>query len=344
MNSETAHARARARLVTSIVFVCALACLHAVARAQAPEAEPQGVENAEYKELIEQALGEFRHKNWPEARVLFRRAHEISPSARTLRGMGIVSYEMRDYVQAVRDLSAALADTRQPLTEQQRGECQNLLARSRTFVGVFEVRVTPADAELRLDGAPLSRETDGSVLVPFGEHVLTGSAQGHVGASARVRVRGGERGEVELRLVPEAAEPAVAGPMPGEAPPPAEEPVRPAEPAEGFRGGGLRYTWVALAVGALFGGGAVGAYYAGDKELDDLDADCERKAREGKPCTRGEVDTDSITRYQRLTNAALAVSAAAVVAAVVVATFEWPRERAVSVGLGPTSLMIRREF
>jgi hypothetical protein len=251
---------------------------------------------------------------------------------------------MRDYVQAVRDLSAALADSRQPLTEQQRGECQNLLARSRTFVGVYELRVTPAEATLRVDGAPLSREADGSVLLAFGEHVLTGSAPGHVEASARVAVQGGERREVELRLVPEGEQPAPMGVGPEQPLPPSKEPAQPAEPAEGFRGGGLRYTWAALAVGALFGGGAVAAYYAGDKELDDLDAECERKARQNDPCKRGDVDTDSITRYQRLTNAALGVSAMAVVAAVVVGTFEWPRERSVSVGLGPTSLMLRREF
>jgi hypothetical protein len=357
MNSDLFRAPRRQRLISSFALVCALACVQARAHAQAPAPAREEAEGGEYKELIEQALSEFRHKNWPEARVLFRRAHALAPSARTLRGMGIVSYEMRDYVQAVRDLSAALADTRQPLTEQQKGECQTLLSRSRTFVGVFEVRVTPPEAQLRLDGAPLARESDGSVVLAFGEHEVSAEAAGYEPGSARVRVQGGERGELELRLVPEASGGPVAAAATDEQPLEPERPVatEPGREPEGFRGGGLRYTWAALAVSALFGGGAAAAYFVGDKELEDLDADCERKARLGQPCRRGSVDTDHITRYQRLTNAALGVSAVALVTTLVVGYFEWPREarapggaapreRSVSIGLGPTSLMLRREF
>jgi hypothetical protein len=325
-----------------VLLLSALACLHSPVRAQEEPAP-----SAEYKDLIDQALLEFKHKNWPEARVLFRRAYELSPNARPMRGMGIVSYEMRDYVQAVRDLSAALADTRQALTEQQRSECQNLLARARTFVGVYTLKVTPPEAELSLDGARLAREPDGTLLIAFGEHVLRGMAPGHEEASARVDVQGGEQGEIELMLNP------VMKPAPGLVGESTEDPSSrlhlrqaPRDQGEqrGLYGKGLRYTWVALGASALFGGGAVAAWMLGDQKLGDLDDSCKKRAMSGDPCQKGKVDTDTVTRYERLTNAAIGASGAALVAAAVLAYYEWPRERSLTVGLSPTALSLRGTF
>jgi hypothetical protein len=325
------------RSVRALAFVfCAVAC---VVRVHA-----QDVDDARYKELIDQALLEFKHRNWPEARVLFRRAHEISPNARTSRGMGVVSYEMRDYVQAVRDLSAALEDQRQPLTESQRTECQNLLSRSRTFVGVFDVRATPPEADLKVDGVGVSREPDGTVLLAFGPHVLEATAEGYESASVQVNVQGGESGRVDLVLVklPEAPDVA-ATPDAGEskvARGPAPKPASTEAPKKG----GLRYTWVALGVSAAFGGGAVASWVLGQHELDHLDDRCKERADQGTPCTKGSVSTSTVKTYERLTNAAIGVSAASLVAAGLLAYFEWPRERRLAVGLGPSSLSVRGEF
>jgi hypothetical protein len=326
----------RRGLCTLVLLFCALACTTA-ARAQEPS-------EGEYKELIDQALLEFKHKNWPEARVLFRRAHDLSPSARTLRGMGVVSYEMRDYVQAVRDLSAALADPRQPLTESQRTECQTLLSRSRTFVGVFDVQVTPAEAELYVDGGRVTREPDGTLLLAFGSHTLRAAAEGHQDETVRVNVQGGERGSVELALDELGAAPLATEQHAEEQVEPTPEPATKRPPTASKREGGLRYTWVALGASAAFGAGAVAAWMLGDKELDNLDASCKQRATSGTPCTRGAVSTSTIKSYERVSNAAIGLSAAALVTAGVLAYFEWPRERAVSVGLGPSSLSVRGEF
>lgn len=320
--------------------------------AQGARAETQS--EAAYRELIEQALAEFQLKNWPEARVLFRRAHEIDPNARTLRGMGVVSFEMRDYVQTVEHLSAALMETRQPLTEAQRAECQNLLARALTFVGSYVVHAEPEGAQLTLDGAPPVRDREGRVLVPFGEHVLRATAEGYTEASARLRVQGGERGEVTLRLTPVAS--AGAEPPPAaqeqatvvlESEPAAAPTAAPAQaaPAERtWRGGGLRYTWVALGAGAAFGAAWAAFWFVGEDKLDALDARCQKRAEAGNPCERGATDVDTVKRYERLTNASLGLTAAAIVAAGTLMVLEWPRERRVAVSMGPTSLFVRGSF
>jgi hypothetical protein len=341
MISELVRAQvARGFLVLAICFGV-LACVRSHALAQ-PKDE------AAYKELIDQALSEFKLKNWPEARVLFRKAHELNPNARSLRGLGVVSFEMRDYVQAVQHLSAALVDPRQPLTEAQRSECEGLLARARTFVGSYALRLEPGAAQTTLDGGPLVRDQEGLVLVPFGEHTLRASAAGYEDAVSRLQVQGGERAELTLVLV--AASQASVAPVaaePGLDSAQAQTQTAPAAPRSEehrFIGGGLRYTWVALGATAVFGAATVGLWYAGQGELDDLDARCARRAAKGNPCEPGDTNTDTVKRYERLTNAALGLTAVGAVATGVLLALEWPREKNLALEVGFQSVSLRGSF
>lgn len=353
MNSEQPASRARGGMFASALLICVLAF---AARSPVVHADPSSTaEGSEYRELIEQALSEFKHKNWPEARVLFRRAHELSPSARTLRGMGVVSYEMRDYVHAVLELAAALGDTRQALTDAQRKECETLLGRSRTFVGAFVLKLEPSTADVTLDGTPPARDGEGRILVSFGEHTLRAVAPGFQDATSKLAVQGGEQGELRIVLYrPQAvasAAPAssVEKTVQSEAPTPSGT----SEPAErtharGFIGHGLRYSWVALGAGALLGGAAAASWFVGQGKVDDLDAGCARMASAGVACRRGEVDTGGIKRYERATTALLGLTGAAVVAAGVLFTLEWPterrREQKLALDVAPQRISVRGTF
>ena len=93
--------------------------------------------------LIGDAVAEYDAGHYQEARALFRQAHEKQPTARTLRGIGMCSFELRDYVEASRNLSASLRETRRPLTSEQKRHADALLARANTFIGRFTVKVQP---------------------------------------------------------------------------------------------------------------------------------------------------------------------------------------------------------
>ncbi len=304
----------------------------------------------QYKQLIEQALSEFRHKNWPEARVLFRRAHELSPSARTLRGMGVVSYEMRDYVQAMRDLDAAIDDPRQPLNPEQRSEVDTLLSRARTFVGVYTVTTEPGTAELSLDGDQVQLEADGRLLLPFGEHSLIASADGYEMASTHLTVHGGERGELKLQLVPltpviaESAEPPLVQVKDFDLDDESSAANRLQTAPQSERR--LRYTWLALGASAAFGGAAAVLWLLGADEVDKLTERCDDAAQKGSPCRPSETDMSEIERYELLTSVSLGLAGASLLATGVLAFVEWPRasDKHVAVGLGPSSLFVRGAF
>jgi len=154
--------------------------------------------------LIGDAVAEYEAGHYQEARALFRQAHEKSPTARTLRGIGMASFELRDYVEATRALTGSLRDTRRPLTAEQKRHAEALLARAHTFVGRFTMKLKPAGSSLFVDGHPAELEPDGMLLLAFGRHQLSlrCSSCAPTEKDEEINVAGGERREIELALAP----------------------------------------------------------------------------------------------------------------------------------------------
>jgi tetratricopeptide (TPR) repeat protein len=163
--------------------------------------------------MLEEAVSEYDAHRYEEARALFRRAHDISPNARTLRGIGMADFELREYVEALRSLEAALVDKRRALTPSQRQQVETLVERTRAFVGRFFLKLSPKEIVLHVDGAPAAIETDGSLLLSFGRHTLAAEAAGAASENREINVIGGERQELSFQLHPDAA--ALAAKNPG---------------------------------------------------------------------------------------------------------------------------------
>lgn len=167
--------------------------------------------DAEFQRLVTEAVAEYEAERYPEAQALFRRAHERAPNARTLRGIGMASFELRQYSVALRALTASLGETRLPLTEEQRTHVEDLIARARNFVTRVQLEVSPAAARVRLDGSELMRESDGTILLDSGHHVFDGSADGYQPRSMSFDAQGGEEASLALDLT---AVPTVPAPQP----------------------------------------------------------------------------------------------------------------------------------
>lgn len=304
--------------------------------------------------LIADAVAEYDVGRFEEARALFRAAHARTPTARTLRGIGMASFELRDYVEATRALGQALQDKRRPLTDEQRRQVEALLQRAQTFVGRFTPHVQPVDAELLIDGQPARREDGGAVLAPFGRHRFTARCAACVPPekTVEVNVTGGERADVEITLAPAAAPP-VAEPDASRAPVallgssdtrPDSSSAHRDEPVDASAGSGpgTPALWLAgTSVAAILGAG-VGALWWHDRQ-HELDA-CRSAADAGDRCT-----TESSISTQR--NAAIGVTVGLGVAGIALGTTAailWSRpadQRARAVacmgGIGAVSCAIR---
>jgi tetratricopeptide (TPR) repeat protein len=185
----------------NIIFSVSLISVLALSTAHARAAdESSSGDDAKYRATLKEALAEYDANHFEEARILFRRAHELNPNARTLRSIGMASFELRDYVAALRALTAALVETRKPLNAEQRAHAQGLLEKSRMFVDVYTLRVTPADARVLLDGRPLDQEPDGTILLGFGNHTFEASKSNYTTRALPVNVRGGEHKDLAMTL------------------------------------------------------------------------------------------------------------------------------------------------
>jgi hypothetical protein len=305
MNAGTTTQVPKRGLLSCVVLVFLLAGLAGSAHAEdslAPDLD------AKYRSSLKEALAEYDASHFEEARILFRRAHEINPNARTLRSIGMASFELRDYVAAVRTLSAALVDPRKPLNAEQRAHVQGLLEKSRMYVDIYSLKIAPADARVLIDGRALDAEPDGTVLLGFGSHNLEASKPGYVVRTLPLNVRGGERKELAMTLEKKSlATVQTALPRAGQAlgASSSDKAVLPAQ--EGGRSGAA---WFIAAGGtALVSAGAGGLWLFQNKELSSC-----HSPPDGQRCNNESAVTG---RRNLAVGATLATGAAAVTLAVI---------------------------
>ncbi len=230
-------------------------------------------ESPAYRTTIKEGVAEYEAHRFEEARSLFRRAHQISPNARTFRGMGMAAFELRDYVSATRNLSAALRDTRKPLSEEQRKQTQELLERSGLFVDIYTIKVTPRHARMIVDGHAPELEHDGSILFAFGRHTIEISAPGMELQTMAVDVRGGERKTYNISLKRSVPEPLEEIPE--------KHPVVSGKTVPESRTNGHAKLLLGSSIAVALLSGGAGVYWW--KENAEL-ASC-RRPEEGKRCT-----------------------------------------------------------
>jgi hypothetical protein len=168
-----------------VVISCLLA---GAVHAQAKHTDPP-----EYQKLVQQALHEYELGNFSEAKAFFSQANDLSPNARTLRGLGMSSYELRNYVEAIDYFQKSLDSSERALTVRMRSEVSQLLQQARGFVTRLELSVQPSTADVRIDTRPVSKDADGFVLLDPGQHELVAEAADYESTTRTIRTDGGEK-------------------------------------------------------------------------------------------------------------------------------------------------------
>jgi len=168
-----------------------------------PAAEVQNGEPLEYRNLINAALDEYEAHNFVEARALFMQAHIAYPNARTLRGLGMAEFELKNYPDSVRSLEAALASPVRRLEGDLLQQTQDLLARARRFVARYTLHLTPAVSDglhLVLDQEPITPGPNLSLMLPIGEHVLLVQAPGYFEEKRTLSIKAAEDRTLPIEL------------------------------------------------------------------------------------------------------------------------------------------------
>lgn len=184
------------------MLVLATSLVAALLMCVAPAAAQTRASALPYQEAIREGIREFDLGHFNEARELFRRAHALDPNARTLRGLGWVEFELRNYGEAATLLEQALASTVKPLDDKQRAEAQKVLDRARAFLGKVHVATEPTAATVVVDGAVVELGPAGTLVLEVGDHVFEFHAEGRMPVKQKVTVKGGETETVRVRLRP----------------------------------------------------------------------------------------------------------------------------------------------
>jgi hypothetical protein len=222
--------------------------------------------------LLADAQSEYGQGHLPEARALFLRSFDASHDPSVLVLLGQTEFEMREYVDCVRHLRAALAATTNPVRPRARAAAEGVLGRAAAFVGEYTLDVEPADAHLTVDDEVVANNAD-PLIVTIGMHTLVARAAGHDELRRTFRTVGGEHQPLEIAMAPTATATApttttttdthvdIATPQVDihttevAASPPADHPPEHSTDA-GMLAGGIAGFVVAVAgVGMLIGGG-----------------------------------------------------------------------------------------
>ncbi len=263
-----------------------------------------------YVKSIKDGVAEYDARHFEEALGYFRRAHHLNPNARTFRGIGMTSFELRDYVTAARNLTAALMDQRKPLSAEQRKEAQDLLERCRMFVAVYTLKLSPSDAQVTVDANAPDFDPDGTLMLGLGPHVIEAQAKGYVKRSLSIQVRGGERKQLWLTLEPTTT---VAPVSAAADPPPTELVSTQANPPPPSNRTALTWLWAGGGA-ALIAAGA-GIYWG--VQGSEL-ASC-RAAQTGYRCT----DKSSLVLERNIGATTTIVTGAAALAMATIGILSW---------------------
>ena len=193
-----AVSRISSQLIRSLGLVLLLC--NSVRAEPPPNATSAQAVQASYEPMIEEALQAYEAGRFAEARSMFKRAHALNPTARTLRGIGMCSFNLGDYVDAVFQLEQAVAETRKPLTEEQQARARDLVVLANARVGRFRLRLTPPEAVLLVDGNPATLLDATDLIVEAGNHEIEARAPGYVSAHSTLRVEGGDRTTLVFHL------------------------------------------------------------------------------------------------------------------------------------------------
>jgi hypothetical protein len=264
------HLAKRALSWPWLVLVLSLVAQPAQAEAQAPATQ------AEYEEALSAALTAHARGDYEAARLFMERAHLLEPSARTLRGLGIVAFSQGSYLAAIRHLDAALAAKVRPLSTELRQAVEDLLAQAWANMGRLRVHIEPPGSDFTIDGGAPDFYAPNTLALTPGVHTLVASAQGRVPYSVRLEVLAGSRESLHVVL-------------PAPPPPQVIERVAPAGPTRERNPSDAQhpaYTHAArytlLGVGSVLVVGGAALWGTGRIRLNNLVDACERRADGGR--------------------------------------------------------------
>lgn len=166
-----------------------------------PTAVAQDPRVAQARAAFEAGIAFSQQERWGEALDSFRRSFELVPRPSTAFNMAGTLVRLGRHVEAVEAYESYLRIADAATEGARFTDAQSQLQSERALIATLDVSISPADAELRVNG----RRLDGpfvsrAVPVDPGSYTIEVSAPRHRAFSTSVRVASGERREIRVQL------------------------------------------------------------------------------------------------------------------------------------------------
>lgn len=184
----------RARLLACLLAVSVVAL---VSRSHAaPPASSAGARERS-RAAFRAGVTQLRAEDWRGARASFEEAYRLYPHPSILLNLGVARLRTGEPVLAEQDLLRFLSEDAGASPEEVAG-AREALAEARSRIGTVRVTVSPSEARVTLDGAPIER----TARVVAGAHVLEAVAEGYVPQRREIEVPAKRETEVTLTMAP----------------------------------------------------------------------------------------------------------------------------------------------
>ena len=190
------------RALSAFVLRCAaFAAAAAVASTSAPAFAQQ---KDPYKQHMEVGVTLFQSGNYPGAITEFRAAYDAKPKASPLLNLALCYKALFNYPKAIQYLDKALKQHEGTMDASDKRAAEQAIQEMTALLGYVNVRVTPPEAILTVDGEDVGANVAGTpVPLGPGKHRVGAHSEGFDPQELEVTVVSGERDKVlTLQLVP----------------------------------------------------------------------------------------------------------------------------------------------
>jgi tetratricopeptide (TPR) repeat protein len=160
-------------------------------------------------ELFELGRAAAARKDWQRAFELFHESYELSPSHDTAANLGHTALKLERPDQAARYLSRALQTFPPTGNKKKRDQLEHYVQLATRHVETVRLDVTPAEAEIVVDGKPMGRaskliEEGGAVFLAPGRRSVQALLDGYTPRTESVVAEAGGERTLRIALVPAA--------------------------------------------------------------------------------------------------------------------------------------------
>ena len=156
-------------------------------------------QNADARQLFEEGTAALQEGRFAEAKARLREAHALAGRPATAFNLAIALTGTGEVVEALTLFDALLEGDLGPLSEEVEAQIAQRRAVAERAVAHLSLRVTPADASIRVDGESVETERRDLAINP-GTRIIDVSAEGFQAEQRRLEIEPGARQRLVFSL------------------------------------------------------------------------------------------------------------------------------------------------